>query len=153
MDAHPKDNSLISFTEFQGHKVRIGFAIWLLETWNLLWGIWSRIDFVYDDDITVLIYMNLQVVSLCLSSNMYLKMSSLANILLREKRKHLFPPVTIPQQLTTPPPSPRLLVTGMRMKKNCMALLQESISLHCLLLSVPKKGTRNTYEARTYSKM
>lgn len=69
-----------------------------------------------DDDVTVLINMNLQVVSLCLSSNTYLKMSSLVSILLREKRRHLFPPVTTPQQLTTLLLSPRLLATGMRMK-------------------------------------
>lgn len=96
--------------------------------------------------------MNLQVVSLCLSSNTYLKMSSLVSILLREKRRHRFPPVTIPQQLITPLLSPRLLATGTRMKTIAWHY-SKRISRHWLLLSLPKKGIGDTYEARTYSNM
>lgn len=39
------------------------------------------------DIVRILTSLNLQVVSLCLSSNTYLKMSSLASILLRELRR------------------------------------------------------------------
>lgn len=90
-----------------------------------------------DDDVPVLINRNLQVVSLCLSSNTYLKMSSLVSILLSEKRRHRFLPVTTPQQLTTPPPLPRLPATGMRMKTiaghySTRELLDLAFCSHCL---------------------
>ena len=90
--------------------------------------------------------LNLQVVSLCLSSNTYLKMSSLASILLREKQRRLFPPVTTLRQLIIPLLSLRLPVTGMRIK-TCMTFLQEQTFTRSLLFSLPVKGTGGTYKA------
>lgn len=98
--------------------------------------------------------MNLQVVSLCLSSNTSLKMSSLVSILSREKRRHLFPPVTIPQQLTTPPLSLRLLVTGMRRKNKITRHSSRSKFVYIVFFShcLRKEQEMLTYEAGTYSK-
>ena len=101
------------------------------------------------DVVRILTSLNLQVVSLCLSSNTYLKMSSLASILLREKQRRLFPPVTTLRQLIIPLLSLRLPVTGMRIK-SCVTFLQEQIFTCSLLFSRPMKGTGGTYKAVRY---
>lgn len=101
------------------------------------------------DVVRILTSLNLQVVSLCLSSNTYLKMSSLASILLREKQRRLFPPVTTLRQLIIPLLSLRLPVTGMRIK-SCVTFLQEQIFTRSLLFSRPMKGTGGTYKAVRY---
>ena len=101
------------------------------------------------DVVRILTSLNLQVVSLCLSSNTYLKMSSLASILLREKQRRLFPPVTTLRQLIIPLLSLRLPVTGMRIK-SCVTFLQEQIFTRSRLFSRPLKGTGGTYKAVRY---
>lgn len=102
------------------------------------------------DIVRILTSLNLQVVSLCLSSNTYLKMSSLASILLRERRRRLFPPVTTLRQLIIPLLSLRLPVTGMRIK-SCMTFPQERIFTRSLLFSLPTKGAGGTWKAVRYS--
>lgn len=76
-------------------------------------------------------------------------MSSLASILLREKQRRLFPPVTTLRQLIIPLLSLRLPVTGMRIKSR-MTFLQEQIFTCSLLFSLPMKGTGGTYKAVRY---
>lgn len=110
--------------------------------WNWFLCVWPKKVSV--TIISVLVYVNLQIVSLCLPSNTYLKMSSPVSILLREKQRHLFLPVTIPRLLTIPLLSPRLQTTGMRILKNGLALLQEWICAHCLLLSLSKEHRTQT---------
>lgn len=122
---------------------RIGFAIWPLEKQSLLRSMCIRFVCVCDI-VRILTSLNLQVVSLCLSSNTYLKMSSLASILLRERRRHLFPPVTTLRQLIIPLLSLRLPVTGMRIK-SCMTFPQERIFTCSLLFSLPTKGAGVRY--------